>query len=302
MNPWIQFFLTQILIWSLGLGKRRHLDWGGRSRSFFLFDPQNTGQSGKRPAVLALHGATMNGPLVAWMSGLTQTAKIHDFLLVLPEGTGPHGCFTWNAGGCCGWAMENRIDDVGFLDALREELVNRHRVDPQRVYVCGISNGAMMAYRLAREKSGSIAAIASIAGPCLEGTIRPEYRVPILHFHGTDDQFTPFQGGKGPRSITGCDYPSIKQTIDWWRDFNGCSGNAIESTHPMPHGDLPVKVIRYLGETPDAEVILHTIEQGGHTWPGRRSLAKILGKSALALNANEIMWDFFQRHRRERPA
>ncbi len=35
-------------------------------------------------------------------------------------------------------------DDVGFIRALLDEAVQRYRVDPQRVYLIGMSNGGMM--------------------------------------------------------------------------------------------------------------------------------------------------------------
>jgi poly(3-hydroxybutyrate) depolymerase len=47
---------------------------------------------------------------------------------------------------------------------LIDKLEHDHPVDPKRVYITGISNGAMMAYRLARELSDKIAAIAPVEG------------------------------------------------------------------------------------------------------------------------------------------
>ena len=39
------------------------------------------------PVVLALHGATMNGPTMAWFSGPNRKADEADFIAVFPNGT-----------------------------------------------------------------------------------------------------------------------------------------------------------------------------------------------------------------------
>jgi polyhydroxybutyrate depolymerase len=43
-----------------------------------------------------------------------------------------------------------------------------------------------------------------------------------------------------------------------------------------------------------AEVVLVVIEEGGHTWPGQQSPVEFIGKSAINVSANDLMWEFFQ--------
>ena len=135
--------------------------------------------------------------MMAWFSGLNQKADQEGFLAVYPNGTGRFSSLTWNGGNCCGSAMQQRVDDVAFIDAVLDDLANVVNVDTKRVYATGISNGAIMAYRLASELSERIAAIAPVAGPMGTATCSPRRAVSVLHFHGTDDQFAPFNGGRG---------------------------------------------------------------------------------------------------------
>jgi hypothetical protein len=67
---------------------------------------------------------------------------------------------TWNATHCCAQAMRNHVDDVGFISALIDRLVAQGRADPNRIYVTGMSNGAMMTHVVGRELSNKLAAIA----------------------------------------------------------------------------------------------------------------------------------------------
>src|SRR5260370_25258757 len=98
---------------------------------------------------------------------MDSAAEAEGFLAGYPDGTGrmPDRLLTWNAGTCCAYSVINKIDDVGFTLALLADLDARHTVDRRRVYATGLSNGAMMAWRLAVEASGQMAAIAPVAGP-----------------------------------------------------------------------------------------------------------------------------------------
>jgi polyhydroxybutyrate depolymerase len=50
-----------------------------------------------------------------------------------------------------------------------------------------------------------------------------------------------------------------------------------------------------------SEVVLIEIEGGGHTWPGKEPIVKMLGPSTMDISANDLMWEFFQKHPRQPP-
>jgi polyhydroxybutyrate depolymerase len=264
----------------------RSLCVSGLKRTYHVHVPPGHDPTKPTPVVLALHGATMNGPLMAWFSGLNDKADQAGFLAVYPDGTGSWWSYFWKAD-----------DDVAFINALLDDLAGAYQVDPRRVYATGVSNGARMAYRLAAELSGRIAAIAAVAGTMSSEQCDPQRPVSVLHFHGTQDEYVPFAGGKGPRSITGLHHLSVEQSIHVWVRANDCGEEPTLETLPERTKDgTTVTRKTYGGGKGGAEVVLVTIEGGGHTWPGRDPGTKVLGRATKNVSANDVMWDFFQRH------
>ena len=157
------------------------MEFGGRARSYILHVPAGVGSSRASAAagakvgvpggaktvalVMVLHGATQSPESAERMSRMSERADAQNFIAVYPRGTGRLANVpTWNAGNCCTYAMENHVDDVEFLGALIDKLERDYSIDRRQVYVTGISNGGMMAYRLACELSEKIAAIAPVEG------------------------------------------------------------------------------------------------------------------------------------------
>jgi polyhydroxybutyrate depolymerase len=126
----------------------------------------------------------MNGSLMALFSGLNAKADEAGFLAVYPDGTGCWWSYFWNVGDCCGPPVREGVDDVAFIDALLDDLAGAYSVDPKRDFAAGMSNGAMMAYRLASELSGRIPAVATVAGTMATEGCSPTRPVPVLHVHG----------------------------------------------------------------------------------------------------------------------
>ena len=127
---------------------------------------------------------------------MNQMADQGQFIAAYPEGASwlETPWRSWNAGQCCGYAMHRGVDDVEFIRRLIDELIARHAVDPQRVYVTGVSNGGMMAHRLGCELSDRIAAIAPIAGS-LGVACHPTSPVSVMIVHGTNDRHVPYEDG-----------------------------------------------------------------------------------------------------------
>jgi polyhydroxybutyrate depolymerase len=282
--------------WWLRPGMTRTLIVGGLKRTYVVHVPKGNDSKNPIPVVLALHGATMNGPMMAWFSGLNKKADESGFIVVYPNGTGSSSSFTWNGGNCCGSATQNNVDDVAFIDALLDDLMTSYHVDTRRIYATGMSNGAIMAYRLAVELSDRIAAIAPVSGALGTEIGHPKRPVSVLHLHGTLDEFIPFDGGKGAKSTSQTDFCSVDQTIRAWVTSNGCNRGPQVDVLSKSGDEMTVTRKTHSAGKDGTEVILVVIEGGGHTWPGMRSQAKILGKSALSISANDLMWKFFEKH------
>jgi polyhydroxybutyrate depolymerase len=154
-----------------------------------------------------------------------------------------------------------------------------------------------MAYRLASELSERIAAIAPVAGTMGTAECRPKRPVSVIHFHGTNDEYLPFQGGKGTRSLTQTEFYSVDHSIRAWVKAGGCPAKpAVQELPKKAEDGTSVEQKTYGPGKDGAEVVLVTINNGGHTWPGRDPIVRFLGKSTKNVAANDLMWEFFKRH------
>ena len=284
---------------SVGPGDHtRTLPVGGRTRSYLVHVPKGYDPKTPAPVVLALHGAAMNGPLMAAFCGMNAKADEAGFIAVYPSGTGTGPFLTWNAGGFRGRMAEGQPDDVAFVAALLDDLGGVLAVDSKRVYACGMSNGAMMCYRLAAELSDRIAAVAPVAGTIAIAESKPKRPVPVIHFHGTKDTFVPFELPKGmPQPVM--TFKGVEESVRTWVRLNGCGETPKTDTLSKPGDEMAVTRRTYGGGKDGSEVVLVVIDGGGHTWPGQKPPIALIGKSAMNVSANDLIWDFFRKYTRK---
>jgi polyhydroxybutyrate depolymerase len=262
----------------------------GRERSYVVHVPAGR-VDGPVPVVVVLHGGGGNARNAMEQTGMSELADRAGFLAVYPNGSGRLGrtLLTWNAGPCCGYAVDERVDDVAFVAAVLDGVERDFGGDPERIFVTGMSNGAMMSYRLACELSGRIAAIAPVAGSMPAGC-RPSAPVSVVAFHGTADKHVLYDGGAP--IIRGDTHPRqdapVADTIAFWVGHNGCADPVTEDVSPDT---------RRLDHTcPDGSgVTLYTITGGGHAWPGGVRGRDGADRPTDTISATELMWEFFRR-------
>jgi polyhydroxybutyrate depolymerase len=277
--------------------QRRSIPFDGRNRTYLLHLPGGRALAGQ-PLVIVLHGAGGQGRGMERITGLDPLADREGFVVAYPDGIWRQ----WNDGRAK--VSFPRTDDVGFLGVLIDHLTREEGADPHRVYVAGISNGGMMAQRLACEASDRIAAVASIAATLpekIEAGCHPTRPISMLFMHGTKDPLVPYQGGMitSPHGLpSGSRVLSLDATARFWAQRNGC-GNSPESSSLSDHTNdgMPVRAVHYGGCRDRSAVEAYTIEGGGHTWPGGWQYlpAFMIGKTSRNLNADETMWEFFNR-------
>jgi polyhydroxybutyrate depolymerase len=278
----------------LGRGDHvRPVTVGDQERSYLVHVPPGYDAGRPTPVVLIFHGAGLDADQMVRYCGLNEKSDQAGFIAVYPNGSGMRG-LSWNAEICCDFAARKHVDDVGFVGAVLDDLEKSLNVDRRRIYATGGSNGAMLCYRLASELSGRIAAIAPVAGTMGSKSCHPSRPVSVIHFHGTLDQWIPYKGGVGTRKVT---FNSVEETIQAWVRADGCRPQAQITGYPDRAQDgTTVTRTTYSGGKNGSEVILITIEGGGHSWPGRDWHPELLGKSTKNISANDLIWDFFSKH------
>jgi polyhydroxybutyrate depolymerase len=248
----------------------------------------------KRPAVLVLHGGGGSAENAVRMFGFSKVAMPDGAIIAYPEGSGRFEgkLKTWNAGHCCGYAMENKVDDIGFISALIDRLIAEHNADPRRIYITGMSNGGMMTHRLGIALADKVAAIAPVVGGLFGDEAAPAAAgVSVLAINGALDQSVPLDGGLGTgRGAAAWDGTPLKPAAyqgEFWAAANGCSGT------PQETQEGNVKTARYKCSS-GVEVVHMVALDDGHTWPGGKPGTKRGDVSPGSLEASQVIWDFFK--------
>ena len=272
----------------------RMLLHGGLTRSYLVHMPQGRVANQPLPVMLAFHGGGGRAAGMRVMSRLNEAADRFGFLVVYPNGTGRMNLLTFNAGTCCGFAARNQVDDVGFVRALLADLPNHYQVDPKRIYATGLSNGAMLCYRLACELADKIAGIAPIAGGMGVDGPMPSRPVPIIHFHGLKDRNVPFLGGVGENAIDRVAHRPVSSAINFWIQANNCQAEPVESKQ---YPDYTLTRFEPAPGQKGAPIAVYALTEGGHNWPGGVDTTARLGTGRLiqSVDSDAIMWNFFEK-------
>lgn len=274
---------------------------GRQARPYLLHMPKGYTPGSPAPLVIALHGGGGDMDYMARddLYGLISKSDEAGFVVAFPNGFSKFRAgklagklATWNAGACCGDARDRQVDDVAFIRAVVADIAGKAEIDKNRIYAIGMSNGGMMAYRLACEASDIFKAIASVAGTDNTMSCTPARPVSILHIHAQNDDHVLFGGGAGegafkaPTKVT--DFTSVSGTIKGWTDRDRCTVTA------------PKRVLSVRGAYCDlyspcaagSQVKLCVTEAGGHSWPGGRK-PRAETPPSRAISANDQIWDFF---------
>jgi polyhydroxybutyrate depolymerase len=260
---------------------------GSRARTYRLYVPPGLPAGRPTPLVVFLHGGFGDGTQAESAYGWDAAADTNGFIVVYPDGVSK----AWNGGTCCGVPQREGIDDVGFIENLVAELEAELPIDPARVFATGISNGGIMAYRLACETS-LFAAIGPDSATELVDcqAARP---TSVIAIHGLDDSRVPFNGGLGS-GVGHVDGPAVPSVIAGWRAIDGCG-------EPTTTIDGPVTTAT--ADCPSGRAVeLITIAGAGHQWPGARPMNPLvaalldLDQPSTALDATAVIWSFFAAH------
>jgi polyhydroxybutyrate depolymerase len=274
------------------------LQSSGLDRTYQQHVPASAG-TGPAPLVIDLHGYLSGAAGQAAMSNLAATADRAGFVLATPQGNGPLPY--WNA-----VPHAELPDDVQFISDIIDDVSDRVCIDPSRVYVDGLSNGAFLTSLVACRLADKVAAVAAVAGLLLPADCAPSRPIPILAIHGTADRFVTFDGSpnvalesltwnaESTKAFEGLPFAAAPDTLAKWAALEGC---AERPEREPVRGS--VTVVRYRGCRDGSAVELYVVDGAGHTWPGSafsRASEAVLGPTTTDIDANELIWSFFEAH------
>ena len=288
-------------------------------RPYDVFLPSSYDSGVAMPLVLAFHGGGGSSDNGAAMScpdnDITDARCLHGlgeqerFVTVYPNGPGffpLRRLRTWNAGGGSeGWncasgrACANNIDDLAYVDLLLEDLGAWLNIDRRRIYATGRSNGAAFSHRLACERAGTFAAIAAVAGSNQFSTgtaCDPVQPIGVLQVHGTEDPCWSYETADDRCIGNGGDKLGALQSTRGWAGVFACDVKPIETAFPDTVDDGTTTVsTRWSDCDSGVDVLLLTVEGGGHTWPsGSPALSEgVVGRVTLDWGS-EVIWDFLR--------
>lgn len=278
-------------------GERITISVGGLNRSFIVAAPPSGRASS---AVLVFHGGRGTAEGMFEGNSLSQLAVENGFVAAFPDAYDRN----WNDGRA---ATANEPDDVAFTRALIETLNQRFGVDRSRVFATGISNGAMMTYRLACDAPGLVQAIAPVAGNLPEALMarcNPSRGTPVMMFSGTADPLMPYDGGvigedssaliRSLANSANDQIASAPETAAFWARVNGCNGVSETPLDDVVSDGTRVTRLSYSCPS-SRQVTLYRIDGGGHTWPGSTvQPPRISGTTSRDINASLTMLGFFR--------
>ncbi|CAA9366427.1 MAG: Poly(3-hydroxyalkanoate) depolymerase [uncultured Gemmatimonadetes bacterium] len=273
----------------------RSLVHDGEKRRYIVYTPSSYPSDSTRryPVVLNFHGGGMTMAEQMLYTGMNQVADAEGFIVVYPQGVQQD----WNVG--FGTSYGEGTDDVGFIEAVLDQLQREYRVDRGRIYATGLSRGGFFCQRLAAELSHRIAAVASVGGPLPVPVVERQaprgalFPVGVMLVHGTADLVVAYGGKPGA-------YLSAPDSYQYWARRNGVfDAGAAAPRIDAELADGTSATLRQARRGP-VSVALVTIEDGGHTWAGADpfNVGLSIGRTPQDLDVNAVIWQFLARHSR----
>jgi polyhydroxybutyrate depolymerase len=259
----------------------------GMERRYLLYVPSTYDRARPTPLVISLHGAGMWPAQEMHMTHWNRLADEFGFIVVYPAARGRIWRVT-NPG-------EELTQDVRFIADLVDSLSASYTIDSRRVYANGFSLGGAMTFVLSCAISDRLAAVGTVSAaqtlPWSWCTDQPP--MPLINVHGTAD-LVPYEGGPSPDPFNPLTFPSVLEWTGQWAERNSCGTASTDSVVATD-----VRTTTYEGCADNASVVLYTILDGGHVWPGGKPLPSwIVGRTSQSIDATRRMWEFFQAHPR----
>jgi polyhydroxybutyrate depolymerase len=310
----------------------------GQRRSFNVHFPLGFERDEPNDLVIIFHGYGDSAQQFELTTGLSETADREGFIVVYPDALAtdfvgaPDPIATWNdlstsgspgpagtacdptnpflspvAVSCaadphrdtCNWS-DCATDDVGFAEAMLERLERRLCLQRDRIFIAGLSNGAMMAHRIVCQIPDRFAAAALVIGrPFIGYNCAPlGTKLPLMQIWGTQDEIVP---GTGEQSVDGYHYVSVPDLEERWAGVASQSCDDGASPHDPGVTNLSIACTQRDNCHTGAEVVQCALEMD-HQWPSSDPDDPSVAMSPPEAGdrfMNDVIWDFFDRNGQE---
>lgn len=253
----------------------------GVERTYRLGVPAGYDADEPAPFVLNLHGSGSDGLQAGVYGDVPHAASDRGVVAAAPDAIDGQ------------WEITGDGADAAFLEAVADDVADRYCIDQARMHVLGMSLGAFRAAVTACA-SDRWASAALVTVEVFPGTCDP---LPVVALHGTADPVAAYGPGgsmpdpAGPNpGITG-----VVENMAAWAENGGCAADAEQE-------DVGPDVVRhtYPGCDEGVDVVLYSIEGGGHTWPGSAITIGPPEMTTQTVDATEVALDWFAAHPRRR--
>lgn len=258
----------------------------GKKHSYFQFIPKNLKEGKQYPMLFLLHGALSDAEYIDHYTQMSDYATEKNFIVVYPE---KKSLLNWDK------KIHPSNSDLKFLKELTKIYTNHPLVDKNKIFIAGYSSGGLMSQAVACQNPKVFKAIAVVDATMNEDykSICKDISIPILFFLGTKDMYF---------SHTDIveEHLSMNETINFWRKQNSSFENesqVIKFEKINEKDSTSVEQVIYPGKSVTS---LIKVEGGGHSWAGKKYPyfwgSWFLGKSNFDLDANDVIWSFFNQN------
>jgi polyhydroxybutyrate depolymerase len=195
--------------------------------------------------------------------GLTRMNAVADrekFVVVYPDAINK----SWDMSGA---------NDYNFILAIVDSMESRYKIDRDRVYASGFSQGGFFSFQLGCRYADVFAAIAPVSGLLNSPQCSPKRPVPAHFTYGTNEGF---------------DINTFVESGEKWVELNECKGTpVVAKPYPATNSNSVVTRTTYTGCKENAEVVIQVVEGGTHEWPMSTN---------TKVNNSEEIWAFFKKY------
>jgi polyhydroxybutyrate depolymerase len=247
----------------------------GSTHSYLERLPAGARPGKAAPMLVEFHGYGGTAAGMAALTHLPEQGSMRGFVVVTPDGPGHT------------WQLSGSGTDAQYVEAVITQVQDSSCIDLNRVYATGFSQGAAFTILLACAHRGEFAAIATVAVEFRLGCATP---LSLLAFHGTADPAVPYPNGAVGLSLPGVKVRGTLLNMGDWARLDDC--RSVPTLHRLPPD---VERRAWTSCARGAQVVLYSVQGGGHTWPGAARRASPM-YTTQTISATRLVLAFFARH------